>query len=348
MIRKQEGNNNMPYQIWNRRYTGSKYKLSEWISDLINEHCEGNSFCDLFAGTAIMSKQMIDYVDEIYINDFLYSNEIIYKAFFEQSDFDFKKLEDFKNEILKIEPDEIPENYVSKNFGNKFFSYNDSLRIGFIREQIEDRTNLNEKEKNILLASLLYSLDKAANTVGHYDAYIKGKAINDSFIFDLITPYKFKDKKIHILRMDANQLAKEISCDIVYIDPPYNSRQYSRFYHILENITKWDKPELFGVACKPKAENMSEYCRNSATKVFEELIVSLKCKYIIVSYNNTYNSKSSSSKNKITLKDIKRILESKGTVSIFEKEHRYFNTGKTDLPNHKELVFITKVGGQND
>ena len=140
-------------------------------------------------------------------------------------------------------------------------------------------------------------------------------------------------------------LAKKISCDIVYIDPPYNSRQYSRFYHILENITKWEKPELFGTACKPKAENMSEYCRSSATKTFEELVSSLKCKYIVVSYNNTYNSKSSSSRNKIALEDIKRILEKKGTVSIFEKEHQYFNAGKTELPNHKELVFITKVGG---
>ncbi|MDK8281603.1 MAG: DNA adenine methylase [Peptoniphilus lacrimalis] len=334
----------MPYQIWNRRYTGSKYKLAEWITDLIAENCVGNSFCDLFAGTAIMSKQMIDSVGEIYINDFLYSNEVIYKAFFEQSDFDYEKLNALKKEFSKIQVSEISENYVSVNFGNKFFSYNDSLRIGFIREQIEKNADLNEKEKNILLASLLYSLDKAANTVGHYDAYIKGKTIKDSFVFDLITPYEYENKKVHISRTDANQLVKKISCDIVYIDPPYNSRQYSRFYHILENITKWEKPELFGTACKPKAENMSEYCRSSATKAFEDLIDSLKCKYIVVSYNNTYNSKSSSSKNKITLEDIQNILESKGTVSMFEKEHQYFNAGKTELPNHKELVFIMKVG----
>ena len=72
----------MSYQIWNRRYTGSKLKLSDWISDLIFSNCRGNSFCDLFAGTAVISKQALAYVDEIYINDFLYSNEVIYKAFF--------------------------------------------------------------------------------------------------------------------------------------------------------------------------------------------------------------------------------------------------------------------------
>lgn len=335
----------MPYQIWNRRYTGSKYKLSNWISGLIHDNCAGNSFCDLFAGTAIMSKQMIDSIDEIYINDFLYSNEIIYKAFFEQSDYDPKKLDFLKNGFMETPLSQISENYVSKNFGNKFFSYNDSLRIGYIREKIENDKTLNEKEKNILIASLLYSLDKSANTVGHYDAYIKGKPISDTFLFDLIEPYKYESKKIHISRLDANELAKNISCDIVYIDPPYNSRQYSRFYHILENIAKWEKPELFGTACKPKAENMSEYCRSSATRAFEELISSLNCKYIVVSYNNTYNSKSSSSRNKIVLEDIRSILENKGAVSVFEKEHQYFNAGKTELPNHKELVFITKVGG---
>ena len=91
----------MSYQIWNRRYTGSKYQLSNWIVDLIRDNCEGDSFCDLFAGTAIMSKQMLDNVQEIYINDFLYSNEVIYRAFFEQADFDNVKLCALKNEFLK-------------------------------------------------------------------------------------------------------------------------------------------------------------------------------------------------------------------------------------------------------
>lgn len=334
----------MSYQIWNRRYTGSKYKLADWIADLIVQNCQGSSFCDIFAGTAVMSKQMIDRVDEIYINDFLYSNEIIYKAFFEQQCYDAEKLETIKEEFKRLNACSLPSNYISENFGGKFFSENDALMIGFIRDYLEECEGLNEKERNILLASLLYSADKAANTVGHYDAYIKGKEIPDIFSFDLISPYRYDNKKIHISRKDANQLAKEICCDIVYVDPPYNSRQYSRFYHVLENIATWRKPVLFGEARKPAAENMSEYCRNAAAKVFEDLIMSLKCKYIVVSYNNTYNSKSSSSKNKIALEDIKKILEKKGSVTVFEKAHQFFNAGKTSLQDHKELIFIAKVG----
>lgn len=335
----------MSYQIWNRRYTGSKYKLTDWISELIAEQCSGTSFCDLFAGTGVVSRRMLETMQEIHINDFLFSNEVIYRAFFEQQDFDAQKLGLIRDEYAALDANRLPENYVSESFGGKFFSQNDARKIGFIREQIEQRGGLCEKEKNILLASLLYSADKAANTVGHYDAYIKGKEISDSFAFDLIEPYRCEEKKIFITRRDANELAKELRCDIVYMDPPYNSRQYSRFYHVLENITTWKKPELYGVARKPKAENMSEYCKTSAPQAFEELVASLDCRYIVVSYNNTYTSKSSSSRNKITLEEIRAALQKRGTVSVYEKAHPYFNAGKTNLENHKELVFITKVGG---
>lgn len=139
-------------------------------------------------------------------------------------------------------------------------------------------------------------------------------------------------------------MAKKIEADIAFIDPPYNSRQYSRFYHVLETIVKWEKPTLHGVAMKPPEENMSNYCRNSAPQVFAELIEDLRVKYIVVTYNNTYDSKSTSSRNKITLEEIKEILERKGETRIFEKDYHRFNAGKTDASNHKELVFITKVG----
>lgn len=335
----------MSYDIWNRRYTGSKYKLAEWIVSLINENCAGSSFCDIFAGTGIMSYSMLGKVDSLFINDFLFSNEIIYKAFFESAPYNEKKLENIKSRYLKLNANDLSDNYCSQWYGNKFFSYNDAKTIGYIREEIDLlKTDLTQKEKNILIASLLYSADKAANTVGHYDAYIKGKKIEDKFMFDLVKPYNTQAKNIVITREDANKYANELKCDIVYIDPPYNSRQYSRFYHVLENITCWDKPTLYGEALKPEPQNMSEYCRSNAPKAFKNLIDKLNCKYIVVSYNNTYKSKSSSSRNKITLEEINGVLETKGQVRVFNKPHQYFNAGKTDFSDHKEYIFIVKVG----
>lgn len=333
----------MSFQIWNRRYTGSKYKLADWICELIKNNCTGDSFCELFAGTAIISSQMLPIMKKIYINDFLYSNKVIYEAFFSKDAYDYKRLIQIKEDFNKINVENLKPNYVSKNFGNKFFSYNDALKIGYIREQINKIKDINNREKSILLTSLIYSFDRSANTVGHYDAYIKGKTIKDSFMYELIEPLNIGKCETYISREDANKFAKNVHCDIVYIDPPYNSRQYSRFYHVLENIASWKKPNLFGEACKPAPENMSEYCRASATKTFEDLIQSLDCKYIVVSYNNTYTSKSSSSKNKISLESINSILEKKGKVSVFEKSHRYFDAGKTNFLDHKELIFITEV-----
>ena len=335
------------YSISNRRYTGSKYKLIDWIEELILENCEGESFFDVFAGIGVVSEHMSKHYNKVIINDFLFSNEIIYKAFFGNGEYDTGIIEKYKEKFQKIDPDRIKDNYFSKNFGGKYFSNNDAKLIGKIREDIKRlKRVLSDREYYILLASLVYSMDRVANTVGHYDAYRKINNIKDRFVYDLISPEKPSDK-FCIYRMDANELVRKVKADIAFIDPPYNSRQYSRFYHVLENVVQWKKPQLEGTALKPKAENMSEYCKSRAPEVFADLIKNINAKYIIVTYNNTYNSKSSSSKNKITLEEIKKILSSKGQTAIYEKKHQCFNAGKTEFDDHKEFVFITKVGLNN-
>lgn len=335
------------YNMYNRRYTGSKYKLMEWIRTLIVDNCEGKIFFDVFAGTGVVTEYMINDYEKYIINDFLYSNEVIYKGFLLQENYDMDKLIKIVGKYNKTNKTKLKDNYVSTNFGDKYFNKDDAKLIGKIREELEisiSKKEISSKEYYILLSSLLYSIDKIANTCGHYDAYRKIDNIESKFKYELILPKKLdKKQKIEIYREDSNVLAKKIKADIAFIDPPYNSRQYSRFYHVLENITKWEKPELYGTALKPKEENMSEYCKTSAPKAFKDLIDNLNVKYIVVTYNNTYNSKSSSSKNKITLEEIKTILDEKGKTKVFDKPYKFFNAGKTELKNHKEYVFITKV-----
>lgn len=338
----------MSFGINNRRYTGSKSKILPWIRELVLESCKDcNSFFDIFAGTGVVTNAFINDFTKFYLNDFLFSNEIIYKAFFDNQEFDMNKIFSYKRLYDKLDAKKISNNYVSENFGNKYFELSDSIKIGYIRNHIEEnKSKLNNREFSILVSSLLYSLDKAANTVGHYEAYFKNIPSRSSFNFDLINPiiYKKNDiRKFSITRNDANLLAKTIRSDIVYIDPPYSSRQYSRFYHLLENITKWEKPKLFGVAMKPEPENLSKYSSSKAFDSFSELIFDLKCKYIVVSYNNTYNSKSKSSENKMKLEDIQKILSLRGHTKIYSKKHNAFNAGKTKFLDHQEFLFITKV-----
>ena len=343
---KEQADNFAPlgrYNLENRRYIGNKNKLLNWISDLIDAHTEGNSFFDVFAGTGVVSKEMLGKYDSFIMNDFLFSNNIIYKAFFSNDSFDSNKLLSRQKEFNRIITNKEDDDYFSDNFGGKFFSVHDAKVIGEIRTRIEKDKSLTEKERAILIASLIYSSDKIANTVGHYDAYRKKVQIADRFKFELVNPLDTSSKDIQIFREDSNELVRKISGDVAFIDPPYNSRQYSRFYHVLEGIAKWDKPELGGVAMKPPVENMSDYSRSSAPKVFDDLIQNLDVKYIVVTYNNTYKSKSSSSKNKITHDEILESLNKVGKTKSFEMPFQFFNAGKTDLKDHKEFVFITEV-----
>lgn len=192
-----------------------------------------------------------------------------------------------------------------------------------------------------MLATLIYNIDRLANTVGHFEAYIKKPIKTQTLRLRLIDAQTFDNVEIH--REDSNKLAHRVTTDVVYIDPPYNSRQYCRFYHLYETLVKWDKPKLYGVALKPTPENMSTYCTCRAVTAFEDLVSNINAKYIVVSYNNTYNSKSNSSENKIRLEDIERILNLCGETRKFEHAHQFFNTGKTDFNDHKELLFVTKV-----
>lgn len=332
-------------KINSRRYTGNKYRLMSWIKGLILEHClEHETFFDVFGGTGVVTAGMLDVVQSVIVNDFLYSNEICYKAFLGRDEYDVQKLNQFAAEVAVVDRKVLFDNYVSLNYGGRYFEYGDAKLIGAVREKIQsdyEAGDLSEREFNILLASLLYSFDRCANTVGHYDAYIK-KSCHSNFVFELIEPV-ITEADVTIYREDANELARRVSADVAFVDPPYNSRQYSRFYHVMETIVKWDKPLLSGTAMKPPLENMSEYSRVNAPIVFADLIRNLKVRYIVVTYNNTYDSKSSSSRNKITLEQIKEILGSRGKIRMFEKSHSRFNAGKTDSTKHKEFLFITEV-----
>jgi len=333
----------MAYNIENRRYTGSKAKLVDWIMSLIHKECTGKTFLDIFAGTGVVAAAAAsNSFKHIIVNDLLYSNYVSFKAFLGKGDWDKDKLQKIVVGYNNIDADDLKGTFFSENFGDKYFDLKTAKIIGLIREKIEkDKPKLTDKEYFILLASLMYSADKVANTVGHYDAYLRTKPRENKFFMRLIDPLKVS--KVDIFREDANLLAKKLKADVVYIDPPYNSRQYSRFYHVLETLIKGDTPKLYGVALKPEPENMSDYCRVNAPEVFGELVKNLNCKYIVVSYNNTYNSKSNSSRNKIRLDQIKKTLESRGETKNFNKSHKFFNSGNTSFDNHQELIFITKV-----
>lgn len=335
--------------INNRRYLGSKYKLLDFIDSIVEENCKDyDTVLDIFSGTGIVAEHFNSKGKAVYVNDILKSNYCIYDAWFGTQKIDVKKIDTFIEEYNT--QSYLNENYFWKTYKNTYFSSNDCKKIGSIREDIEQKYNnkiINEREKNILIASLIYSMDKIANTVGHYDAYRKKEKLQDRFeMFGLNIP-KTPKKENKVFNMDSNKLIGTLQADILYIDPPYNSRQYGDAYHLLENIAEWKKPKVHGVAKKMNRNDIkSDYCTRKAFNAFKELIRNCNAKYILVSYNNMGVKGNSRSQAKISDTEILEILNQKGKVKAYEKDFGYFTTGKSRIENHKERIFFCEVMGK--
>ena len=345
------------FQAQNRRYLGNKYKLLGFIEDIVSEKCNGlKSFCDIFAGTGVVGERFNKPEIKIISNDFLFSNYACLKAFLgtnlkSQRNFrgagseseatifnDITEKIDYLNN-LRTEDD----NYFSEHFGNTYFSLENARKIGTVREEI-DKIAITEEEKNVLLCSLIYAVDKVANTVGHYDAFRKD--------LDMLQPLKllipainfYNNNNNEIYKEDANILIRKITCDVLYIDPPYNSRQYSDAYHLLENLAEWKKPGVEGVAKKMNRSHIkSLYCLKNAKRAFEDLIINADCKHILLSYNNTGESKDGRSNARIDDNEIMLILKNKGEIEIFERNYKAFTTGKSASNGNIERIFYCKV-----
>lgn len=289
--------------INNRRYLGNKYKLLPFITDVVEKECKGvKSFADIFAGTGVVSSAFTDKI--IITNDLMYSNYICNYAWFGSEAYNKQIVIDYV--VYYNSLSEIQNNYMTENFSDTYFSRDDCAKIGFIREDIEKNykmKNINGRERAILITSLLYAMDKIAKTCGHYDAYRKGAEFDKPL--ELLVPLAevHNNPNNQCYNEDANELVKRVTADLIYIDPPYNSRQYCDAYHLLENVACWEKPEVFGVARKmDRTKLKSKYCTRSAAATFDELIENIKAKYILLSYNNMAdkgNDRSNISANKL-------------------------------------------------
>ena len=329
--------------INNRRYLGNKYKLLPFITKVVNEECSDiNSVADIFAGTGAVSSAFTDKV--LITNDLMYSNYICNYAWFGAEEYDPQTIIDCViryNSLCDLE-----DNYMTDNFSDTYFSRDDCAKIGYIREDIEclyENGSINTRERAILITSLLYAMDKIANTCGHYDAYRKSVEFDKSLELYVPMANRQNDPNNQCFNMDSNELVKNIEADLVYIDPPYNSRQYCDAYHLLENVARWEKPEVFGVARKMDRSTMkSKYCTQSATEAFEQLIGDIKAKYILLSYNNMAEKGNDRSNAKISDQDIMRILEKKGEVKVFSESYKAFTTGKSDIDDNQERLFLCR------
>lgn len=340
--------NDQRLRIKNRRYLGSKYKLLDFIWQVVHENTKDvYTVADIFGGTGVVAERFNIAGKRIIINDILYANYLAYWTWFSDQTVDYTKIEKLITQFNHARPAE--DNYVSEHFGGTYFTEYNARKIGFIREEIEKLSGqLNFREKAVLVTSLIYAMDKVANTVGHYDAYrrnldaLKGIKL---LVPELRDRYNRGNK---IYKENANRLVRKISADLFYIDPPYNSRQYGDSYHLLENIAEWKKPDVCGVARKMvnRAHIKSDYCTMKAVKAFKDLISNINGRYILVSYNNMAQKGVGRSNAKISAEEIIQILKTRGKVKTFEKDFQAYTTGKTNIEDHKEILYLCEINSE--
>ena len=350
-------------------YIGSKLSLLKFLEESINKVAGKNChiFCDLFAGTGIVGSYFKKKGFNIIANDIQYYSFVLNKHYIENhQNLQFNELIKILPGLTNIQLDErkkIVCNYLSKlpgiagfifnnycaggtknkKFQRQYFSDDNGKRCDAIRTKIESwkkENFINNNEYYFLLTSLIESVDKHANTASVYGAFLKQlkKIAQIPFVLkpaELI----INDREHQVFNQDINELVSKIEGDILYLDPPYNHRQYATNYHILETIARYDHPRIYGkTGLREHQKQKSLYCsRTKAKEAFKNLITNAKVKYIFLSYNN---------EGLMTLEDIKEIMSLRGKYDYFTQEYNRFKADKDenrDFSAKKTVEFLHYV-----
>lgn len=320
-------------------YIGSKFSILDFIDDTINDFVKPKDtnivLCDIFSGTGTVGKYFKKKGYNIISNDIQYYSYITAKHFIENNreiTFDNLKKENIEpfSYLNNLEGAKgfIYNNYslegtTGKEFERQYFSDDNAKKIDAIRMQIENWKNdkkIDDDEYYYLIASLIECADKVANTASVYEAFLKKLKASANKKIELVpieTIISKENRQYKVYNEDCNELIKKINGDILYMDPPYNTRKYDTNYHMLETIALYDNPEIKGkTGVRTETTKKSKYClRKEAAIAFEDLIKNAKFKYILLSYND---------EGIIPIDEIKRIMSKYGKYKCYDRKHKRF------------------------
>jgi adenine-specific DNA-methyltransferase len=325
-------------------YIGSKTKLLQFIEisikDYIGKPIEKiTSFYDIFSGTGVVSSHFMKLgCKNVITNDLMYYSYILTSCLTNKN-INTKKIKDFVKELNETEP---LEGYIYKTYASsrKYFTNNNAMLIDSIRTKIEEnRENFTIEEYNILIKILLYSSTKVANISSTYGAYLKKYKktalvklkLNSNLLNDLYD--------CESVSYNKNVLDLQITGDVCYLDPPYNSRKYSSNYFVMESIAKYDKQEvssgITGIPLKEPIGSSSFTSKKEVTNSFNTLLSKINTKYVFISYN------SESLLSKQEMIDI-LLANSFKNVKVYSQEYKRFKSNKlvdNQLVNLEEYLF---------
>ena len=332
----------LPEKIYRLNYIGSKFQLLDWITDNIKEKTGWTSFSnktigDLFAGTGIVSYHFRKNMARVISNDAELYSSIITHAFTRSlyTDKCKKLIDEFQKEI-QDNKHSIANGFITTHYSpqgsteRKFFTIENAKRIDYIRNKLETiKDTMSEDEYKFILASILLSADAVSNVPAVYGCFLKNfktKAVKTLTLSPIhnntIAPVAgSKTSNSDVLN---TEFLSSFESDLVYLDPPYNERQYSKNYFPLNIIAKTPGQLLTELPLKGKTGIptdcfISPFCKKgeSVEKAFETLFRQLKTKWIFLSYS----SESIVSKEKML-----EIMNKYGTASVIERDYKRFKS----------------------
>lgn len=316
-------------------YIGSKYSLLDFIHTTISEVTgykpgEVYTFADLFAGTGVVGASYRKQGCNVISNDIQYYSYCLNKFLIEGTlDKSSEALADRLNALKGVEGFVFNNYCAGSGSGRNYFTDENGKKCDAIRIELEnlyEQKLISENTYFCILASLINSIDKCANTASVYGAFLKHikKSAKKQFSLELLEEVEGPIGKAY--NEDINQLIMKIRGDVLYLDPPYNSRQYCSNYHVLETIAKYDNPTLKGkTGLRNSDEQKSKYCsKRTLESEFEELIANANFKYIFLSYNN---------EGLMSVETIKTLMSKYGAYSCYTQPYKRFKADKEENRN---------------
>lgn len=352
------------------RYIGNKENILDKIFLILSKHgVSGNSFFDFFSGTTNVAKFYKKKGYEVHCSDVMYMSYCLQKAYIENGEepqFEslirtlglsakgslFATPLEIVLEYLNNIPDIV--GFIYNNYtpsGTKdlaqprmYFSDENGLRIDAIRIQIEDWKNsklITSSEYFILLACLIETISFYANVAGVYAAFHKKwdpRAVKRLNMRPIEIIPNTKSHYVHCT--NSLDLVNDINVDILYLDPPYNERQYLPNYHLVETIAAYDNPNIRGVTgMRDYGNKKSSFCNaKTAIRDLEYIASNAKFKYLVLSYN---------SEGIMPQEQIISMLSKYGNVVLEEFEYLRFKSNNNGLAKTKkhineQLYILTK------
>ena len=336
-------------------YIGSKQTLLPFIEQVYGQIAGGGegSFCDLFAGTGAVGRHFKRRGMRVIANDIQYYAYVLNKAYLEiDRPPRFARL---RAEIHAARTggtsDHSPvasvlaylnavpgrrgfiASHYSPRGGRFYYTTENAERADAIRQRLEKwraAGTLSEKEYYYLLCSLLEAIDQVANTASVYGAFLK------QFKTSAMRPLQLRPLALadqvsgcKVYRKDAKDLITSVRCDVLYLDPPYNHRQYGANYHVLETVAAYDSPEVKGVTGM-RTYTSSPYCRRElARDALAGLVAAARARHILISYND---------EGILTLDEVQEILRSRGAPQLFSTTYSRFKADSVRVYKRKETT----------